>query len=302
MIDQRLSHKPGGVRVGMLCFRLGCSSLLSGGDHIQLPLFLTVLSEYGFKHPADNQCCQHQQQADYHYAGRTEWPYIEGDAPALEKTLHDHLENYRINRVNLRKEFFRVELSRIIDEVERHHGKVEYIADPVTPEQVDLLRQQTALPQNVIARTQQQLNRLDKLPPGWSIDYSRQLVEQAQALWPEQAKSLAQQWQQQRSAAALPAEQLNGWSQGMMTLQKLSDRLNGLDEQKGKYITVSELKSVVFATMQFFNQSIPAEEQLRVLSQHPAGKPLPAAAQSQLEMHLKQLTARYAELKQQAEK
>lgn len=53
------------------------------------------------------------------------------DAPALEKTLHDHLESYRINRVNLRKEFFRIELSRIIDEVERHHGLVEYIADPV---------------------------------------------------------------------------------------------------------------------------------------------------------------------------
>ncbi|MBB1199806.1 GIY-YIG nuclease family protein [Enterobacteriaceae bacterium 89] len=53
------------------------------------------------------------------------------DAPALEKTLHDHLENYRINRINLRKEFFRVDLSRIIDEVERHHGQVEYIADPV---------------------------------------------------------------------------------------------------------------------------------------------------------------------------
>ncbi|MFY2737612.1 GIY-YIG nuclease family protein [Pseudocitrobacter faecalis] len=53
------------------------------------------------------------------------------DAPALEKTLHDHLEHYRINRVNLRKEFFRVELSKIIEEVERHHGQVEYIADPV---------------------------------------------------------------------------------------------------------------------------------------------------------------------------
>ena len=53
------------------------------------------------------------------------------DAPALERTLHDHLENYRINKVNLRKEFFRVELSRIIDEVERHHGQVEYVADPI---------------------------------------------------------------------------------------------------------------------------------------------------------------------------
>lgn len=53
------------------------------------------------------------------------------DAPALEKTLHEQLENYRINKINLRKEFFRVELSRIIDEVERHHGQVDYIADPV---------------------------------------------------------------------------------------------------------------------------------------------------------------------------
>ncbi|ELS6954881.1 GIY-YIG nuclease family protein, partial [Salmonella enterica] len=62
------------------------------------------------------------------------------DAPALEKTLHDHLESYRINRVNLRKEFFRVELSRIIDEVERHHGQVEYIADPVALQYLQSLK------------------------------------------------------------------------------------------------------------------------------------------------------------------
>ena len=82
-----------------------------------------------------------------------------------------------------------------------------------------------------------------------------------------------------------------------MTLQKLSDRLNGLDEQKGKYMTVSELKSVVFSTMQSFNQSIPAEEQLRVLSQNPEKEPLPVAARAQLKMHLKQLVSRYAEIK-----
>jgi len=45
---------------------------------------------------------------------------------------------------------------------------------------------------------------------------------------------------------------------------------------------------------------VPAEEQLRVLSQQPAGAPLPAAARTQLEMHLKQLTASYAEIKQNA--
>ncbi|MDF7680508.1 VasL domain-containing protein [Enterobacteriaceae bacterium ESL0689] len=171
---------------------------------------------------------------------------------------------------------------------------------PLTPEQLVMLRQQSPLPQTVITQTQQQLARLDKLPPDWNIDYSRQLTEQAQALWPEQAKTLVQQWQQQLNAAALPTEQLNGWSQGMTTLQKLSDRLNGLDEQKGRYMTVSELKSVVFSTIQSFNQSIPVEEQLRVLSQAPAGVPLPAAGRAQLEMHLKQLTARYAEIKQNA--
>lgn len=111
-------------------------------------------------------------------------------------------------------------------------------------------------------------------------------------------KPLILQWQQQLNAAALPTEQLNGWSQGVATLQKLSDRLNELDGQKGKYLTVSELKSVVFSAMQSFNQSIPAEEQLRVLSQNPAGEPLPAAARAQLEMHLKQLIACYAEIKQ----
>lgn len=133
---------------------------------------------------------------------------------------------------------------------------------------------------------------------GLYITYARKLTEQVQALWPKEAKPLVQQWQQQLNASTLPAEQLNSWNLGMITLQKLSDRLNGLDEQKGKYMTVSELKSAVFSIRQSFNQSIPAEEQLRVLSENPAGVPLPSAAKSQLEMHLKQLAARYAEIKQ----
>ncbi|MFZ4169338.1 VasL domain-containing protein [Enterobacter ludwigii] len=171
---------------------------------------------------------------------------------------------------------------------------------PLTSEQLGMLRQQTPLPQDLIAQTQHQLARLDKLPPDWDIAYSRKLIEQAQELWPEQAKPLAQKWQQQLNAAALPAEQLNGWHQGMMTLKQLSDRLNGLDEQKGKYMTVSELKSVVFSTMQSFHKSVPAEEQMRVLLQNPEREPLPTAALAQLEMHLKQLTARYAVIQESA--
>ncbi|HHA1453263.1 TPA: type VI secretion system contractile sheath small subunit [Enterobacter asburiae] len=61
---------------------------------------------------------------------------------------------------------------------------------------------------------------------------------------------------------------------------------------------ISELKSVVFSTIQSFNQTIPAEEQLRRLSQHPAGDALPEAEKTQLELRLKQLATRYAQIKQ----
>lgn len=174
------------------------------------------------------------------------------------------------------------------------------LPSPLAPEDLERLRRQSPLPQSLLTQTEQQLARLDRLPPDWSIAYSRILTEQAQALWPEQGKSLADQWQQNLNAAVLSPEQRNVWDQGMTTLKNLSNRLNGLDQQKGKYITVSELKSIVFTAMHSFHKSIPAEEQLRVLSQQPAGAPLPAAARTQLEMHLKQLTASYAEIKQNA--
>jgi len=168
----------------------------------------------------------------------------------------------------------------------------------LTPEQLDALRQQPVSAQPLIAQTRQQLTRLAQLPPDWNIDYSRQLLKQAQSLRPEQASALARAWQQMFRATALPTEKRDGWHQGMTALQQLSDKLNKLDEQKGRYMTVSELKSVVFSAMQAFNRSIPAEEQLRLLSRVPPDQALPAAAQVQLEMHLKQLIADYAAIKQ----
>ena len=50
------------------------------------------------------------------------------DAPKLETTLHHELHSKRVNKVNLRKEFFRSEVGQIRLIVERHHGKVDYIA------------------------------------------------------------------------------------------------------------------------------------------------------------------------------
>ncbi|MHC5175036.1 GIY-YIG nuclease family protein [Serratia rhizosphaerae] len=52
------------------------------------------------------------------------------DAPALEAVLHNKLGNDRMNKVNLRKEFFKTDLDKIIQCVEEHHGKIEYVANP----------------------------------------------------------------------------------------------------------------------------------------------------------------------------
>jgi hypothetical protein len=62
------------------------------------------------------------------------------DAPQLERTLHQALHQYRMNRVNFRKEFFRVDLETIRQAVEDHHGVVEYVADAEALEYRESLR------------------------------------------------------------------------------------------------------------------------------------------------------------------
>ena len=46
------------------------------------------------------------------------------DAPALENALHKKFENYSVNKVNLRKEFFKVSLDEIEKEVNLNHNAV----------------------------------------------------------------------------------------------------------------------------------------------------------------------------------
>ncbi|MDV0559558.1 VasL domain-containing protein [Citrobacter portucalensis] len=158
---------------------------------------------------------------------------------------------------------------------------------PLTSEQLGMLRQQTPLPKDLVAQTQQQLARLDKLPPDWNITYARKLIEQVQVLWPEQAKTLVQQWQQQINISVLPADKTNGWHEGMMQLQALADKLNALDGQKGKYITVSELKSQIFGMLTSFRQTVPVEEQLRQLKLLPEDSPQRQQQIQQAEQHLR---------------
>lgn len=48
------------------------------------------------------------------------------DAPALENALHAALNAHRVNKVNLRKEYFRVPLETIRRVVEQHHGAIQF--------------------------------------------------------------------------------------------------------------------------------------------------------------------------------
>ncbi len=167
----------------------------------------------------------------------------------------------------------------------------------LSAEQLQTLQQSPQSAESGVLQTQQQLARLIALKPDWSLSYGDNLVQQALRLWPEQGKNLAQQWQQQKVAITLAPENLTGWHQGVTQLEQLAARLNALDEQKGKYMTVSELKSAVFAIQQSLNRTVPAEEQLRQLSIIPQGQASTAARYNQLEQHLQQLIASYAALK-----
>lgn len=155
------------------------------------------------------------------------------------------------------------------------------LSAPLASEKLVMLRQQAPLPKDLITQTERQLTRLDKLPPDWNIAYASKLTEQAQALWPEKADPLMKQWQQQINISALPTDAMNGWHEGMAQLQALTDKLNRLDGQRGKYLTVSELKSQVFGMLTSFRQTVPVEEQLRLLKQLPED-----SLQRQQQIHL----------------
>jgi len=115
----------------------------------------------------------------------------------------------------------------------------------------------------ITERTRRQLDTVAGLSPSWAQDYGFALVAQTQRLWPHQpaTDALARQWQQQVEANALPEARLQGWHQAMGQLQSLTEKLNSTDMQRGKYLTVSELKSSVFAITQTLSQNVPVEEQ-----------------------------------------
>ena len=52
------------------------------------------------------------------------------DAPKLENAIHRALHKHRLNKINLRKEFFRADLDVIHEVVKTEHGEIDFIAEP----------------------------------------------------------------------------------------------------------------------------------------------------------------------------
>ncbi|ORM61868.1 hypothetical protein HA45_19855 [Pantoea rodasii] len=102
--------------------------------------------------------------------------------------------------------------------------------------------------------------------------------------------------QQRREKQAIPLERLASWHRGMAQLENMAEQLNSLDKTKGKYLTVSELKTGIFSAMQAFNEQIPVEEQLRRYAQSENDQ---LNEETQTGLRLKQIMFRFQLLQQQ---
>lgn len=174
---------------------------------------------------------------------------------------------------------------------------------PLAAKSIDELSKQTSdaelarLAEPVLQASAAQLDQLAHLPPLWAQGQGDALLAQAQQLWPAnpEVKRLSALWQQQREAGAAPLVELKHYALAQERLRQLAERLNGLDEKKGRYMTVSELKTVVFAIQQPLAKTLPLEELLRQYQEQLAsGQVPPSVLRQQIDSRFSQLLNRYA--------
>lgn len=155
----------------------------------------------------------------------------------------------------------------------------------------------TRLAEPVLQASRSQLDQLAMMPPLWAQMRGDGLLAQVQQLWPasQEVKRLSAWWEQQREAGAAPLVELKHYALAQERLRQLAERLNGLDEKKGRYMTVSELKTVVFAIQQPLEKTLPLEELLRQYQvQSESGQTPSPALRQQIDSRFTQLLNRYA--------
>ncbi|MCS2171802.1 type VI secretion system ImpA family N-terminal domain-containing protein [Scandinavium sp. TWS1a] len=192
-------------------------------------------------------------------------------------------------------------LSQVDAPAQALSASVAPLPQPLSNAEIERLREGGIGKLNADGWLKQAASRLDalaSLSPLWAQRQGNALLDQAQTLWPEKPQVVVMRdlWQQKMALNRMTDETLNGWHDGMVTLQRLADQLNALDGQKGKYLTVSELKSQVFAATQAFNRSVPTEELLRQMAAQDNSQRISGEQKLQTEQRLKQLVTRYAQL------
>ncbi|WP_145571810.1 VasL domain-containing protein [Yersinia bercovieri] len=174
---------------------------------------------------------------------------------------------------------------------------------PLTTKSMDELKNQASdiewarLAEPVLQASAAQLDQLAQLPPLWAQQQGDALLAQAQQLWPAnpEVKRLSTVWQQQRESGAAPLVELKHYALAQDRLRQLAERLNSLDEKKRGYMTVSELKSAVYAIQQPLAKTLPLEELLRQYQEQLAsGQTPPSALRQQIDNRFTQLLNRYA--------
>ncbi|WP_072093687.1 VasL domain-containing protein [Enterobacter kobei] len=192
------------------------------------------------------------------------------------------------------------ELSRPMPVERQLEATLTPMPQPLSPAQLNWLWYDSALTETESGRfveaTRQQLTWLQSLPPDWAQQYGQSLIRQARTLWPDNPDVLSMQanWQKTLEADALPLSELHGWHQGMTRLQALAATLGALDEKRGRYLTVSELKTEVYAITRALESAVPAGEHLRRLAESSDGE---NASLHDAERHLQALINREALLK-----
>ncbi|WP_259565990.1 VasL domain-containing protein [Enterobacter sichuanensis] len=174
-------------------------------------------------------------------------------------------------------------------------ASVAPLPEPMTAAQIDAFRKtDNSRTESAIwlERITNQVNGVMNQSPGWRLRYAQGLVTQAKSLWPDDpaTRELVKRWEQYQMARTLPASKLQGWNEGMTQLQALSAKLDALDHQKGKYLTGSELKTLVWQITRSFASAVPAEEQLRQLVSAPGEGNTPGVSIEEASRHLDSLS------------
>ncbi|MDI2111752.1 VasL domain-containing protein [Commensalibacter nepenthis] len=152
---------------------------------------------------------------------------------------------------------------------------------------------------NILTNGQETLNQIE-IQPLWGVYYGDYLIKLYQSLFPQNAQviKLQKQWQNKQKELADQYIQTNTYQVIQNQLQNLLDRLNGLDERKGRYITVSELKSIVFSIQKPLLQSPPLDELLRQMKEQKKQQKDTTTLQQQIDMRFIQLLNYYYMLQQ----